>query len=123
LENPCEKVGTCKSIEILHISDLKKAKKEAKHDKAASKKRIESIPTALLWANAESERINGAVSTLKKRLANQVAKEQSLEKDSLGARESAPLQQKRHNLQNTMDEYQSNIRSCLQSQGQLKKRL
>jgi hypothetical protein len=78
--------------------------------------------TTLLSTNTESERLKDLASSLKRNLATQQAKEQSLQNDSRG-KESVVLQQKLVSLQTTIEECQSNLRFCLQSQAQMKKRL
>jgi chromosome segregation ATPase len=109
-------------VEISELSDLKKAKKDAKRDKAGQKKRIEYLVTALLSASAEAERLKDLISSLKRAHAAHQAKGQSIANDLRG-RESGALQQKLMSLNNALEEWQEKLRFSLQSQAQLKKRV
>jgi chromosome segregation ATPase len=115
---------TCRGLEAetTELSDLKRAKKDAKRDKAVHKKRIESTVSALLSAIAESERLKDTVSSLRKVHAAQQTKWQSIAND-LRVRESAAVQQKFVSLQDALEGCQTKLRFSLQSQAQLKKRI
>jgi chromosome segregation ATPase len=108
--------------EISELSGLKKLKKDGKRDKVIQKKKVESLLTTLLSANTEIERLKDLASSLKANLTTKQSKGELLANDSR-EKESAILQQKLMNLQTAIEECQSNLRFCLQSQTQMKKRL
>jgi chromosome segregation ATPase len=122
LQPRLEEVRRGIDAELDGLGDLKKAKKEAKSEKAGNKKRIDSLAASLMAVGAEGERLRETVSSLRKTLAAQQARGQSIANDSR-VRESAPLQHKLISLQNAMDETQASIRFSTQTQLQLKNRI